>query len=108
MAFHPVAKTAELHPGAMKSVSAGGKKLLLANVDGAYYAMQQKCPHMGANLCRGKLNGRMVTCPLHAATFDVTSGKVAAVAHLLFLKFKTKQAATFPVRLDGDTVLVDA
>jgi len=108
MTYHPVAKTAELQPGAMKSVTAGGKKVLLANVGGAFYAMQQKCPHLGANLCKGKLSGNTVTCPFHAATFDVTSGQVVAVAHLLFLKFKTKQAATFPVRIDGDTVLVEA
>jgi nitrite reductase/ring-hydroxylating ferredoxin subunit len=108
MTFHPVAKTAELQPGAMKSVSAGGKKLLLANVDGAFFAMQQKCPHLGGNLSKGKLAGKTVTCPLHAATFDLATGQVVAVAHLLFLKFKTKQAAIFPVKIDGDTVLVDA
>ncbi len=108
MTYHPVAKIAELRPGAMKSVTAGGKKVLLANVDGGFHAMQQKCPHLGANLCRGKLEGKTVTCPLHSATFDVTTGQVVAVAHLLFLKFKTKQAAVFPVKIDGDTVLVDA
>jgi nitrite reductase/ring-hydroxylating ferredoxin subunit len=108
MTYHPVAKTTELQPGAMKSVSAGGKKLLLANVDGTFHAMQQKCPHLGANLCRGKLRGKTVTCPLHAATFDLTNGQVVEVAHLLFLKFKTKQATIFPVKVDGDTVLVEA
>jgi len=108
MAFEAVAKTAELEPGSMKSVVAGGKKMLLANVDGTFYAMQQKCPHMGANLTKGKLNGKTVTCPFHAATFDVTTGQVMAVAHLLFLKFKTRQAATFPVKVEGDAVLIDA
>jgi nitrite reductase/ring-hydroxylating ferredoxin subunit len=108
MAFHQVAKTAELQPGAMKAVVAGGTKLLLANVDGVFHAMQQRCPHLGANLCRGKLHGKTVTCPLHKATFDLTSGKVVEVAHLLFLKFKTKQATIYPVKIDGDAVLVDA
>ncbi len=107
MTYHLVAKTAELHAGTMKSVAAGGKKVLLANVDGAFYAMQQKCPHLGANLCRGRLAGKTVTCPLHAATFDVTSGEVINLAHLLFLKFKTRQATTYPVKLDGDSVLVE-
>jgi hypothetical protein len=32
---------------------------------------------------------------------------VVAVAHLLFLKFKTKQATTYPVRIDGDAVMVE-
>jgi nitrite reductase/ring-hydroxylating ferredoxin subunit len=73
MAYHPVAKTAELKPGTMKPVTANGKKVLLANVDGAFYAMQQKCPHLGANLCRGRLAGKTITCPLHSATFDITT-----------------------------------
>jgi nitrite reductase/ring-hydroxylating ferredoxin subunit len=107
MTYHSVAKTSDLQPGAMKAVTAAGKKILLANVDGAFFAMQQKCPHLGGNLCKGKLIGKTVTCPLHAATFDLTDGHVVAVAHLLFLKFKTKQAATFPVKIDGDAVLVD-
>lgn len=70
--------------------------------------MQQKCPHLGGNLCNGKLRGRTVSCPLHAATFDLATGEVTEVAHLLFLKFKTKQATTYPVKVDGDTVFVDA
>jgi len=107
MTFQPVAKTTDLQPGTMKSVAAGGKKLLLAYVDGAFYAMQQRCPHLGGNLARGKLKGKTLTCPLHKATFDLASGEVIDVAHLLFLKFKTKQAATYPVRIDGDAVLVD-
>jgi len=39
---------------------------------------------------------------LHRAT-----GAVIDVAHLLFMKFKTKQAASYPVRIDGDAVMVD-
>jgi len=107
MTFQPVAKITDIQPGTMKSVSAGGKKLLLAYVDGAFYAMQQRCPHLGGNLARGKLEGRTVTCPLHKATFDLASGAVIDVAHVLFLKFKTKQAATYPVRIEGDAVMVD-
>ncbi len=107
MTYHPVAKTADIQPGTMKAVVAGGKKLLLANVGGVFHAMQQRCPHLGANLCRGTLQGNTVTCPLHKATFDLTSGQVINVAHLLFLKFKTKPATTYPVKIDGDTVLVE-
>lgn len=107
MTYQPAAKTTDIRPGTMKSVAVGGKKLLLAHVDGAFYAMQQRCPHLGGNLSRGKLQGRTVTCPLHKATFDLATGEVIDVAHLLFLKFKTRQAATYPVRIDGDAVMVD-
>jgi nitrite reductase/ring-hydroxylating ferredoxin subunit len=107
MAYHTVAKTTDIQLGTMKSVVAGGMKLLVAHVDGAFYAMQQRCPHLGGNLARGKLEGKTVTCPLHKATFDLATGEVIDVAHLLFLKFKTKQASTYPVKIDGDAVMVD-
>ena len=108
MTYHPVANTADIAPGTMKSVVAGGKKVLVANVDGAFYAMQARCPHLGGNLARGRLEGKTVTCPIHKATFDLTTGEVIDVAHLLFLKFKTKQAQTFPLKIEGDSVLVEA
>ena len=107
MAFQTVAKTTDIQPGTMKAVAAGGAKLLVAHVDGAFYAMQQRCPHLGGNLSRGRLHGKTVTCPLHKATFDLATGEVIDVAHLLFIKFKTKQAATYPVRIEGDAVMVD-
>jgi len=107
MAYQPVAKTTDIQPGTMKSVAAGGTKLLVAHVDGAFYAIQQRCPHLGGNLSRGKLQGKTVTCPLHKATFDLATGAVIDVAHLLFMKFKTKQAAIYLVRIDGDAVMVD-
>ena len=41
MTYHSVAKTTDIAPGAMKAVVAGGKKLLMANIDGSYFAMLQ-------------------------------------------------------------------
>ena len=50
----------------MRMVLVGGKEVLLANVDGAYYAIPNKCTHVGEPLAQGKLEGRIVTCPRHA------------------------------------------
>ena len=97
----------EVAEGTALKVEKEGLTLAVFNVDGAFYAMQQRCPHLGGNLSRGKLQGKTVTCPLHKATFDLATGEVIDVAHLLFLKFKTRQAATYPVRIDGDAVMVD-
>jgi nitrite reductase/ring-hydroxylating ferredoxin subunit len=108
MTYHTAAKINDVAPGSMKAVVANGKKILLANVGGAFFAMQQKCPHLGGNLCKGKLVDKTVTCPLHSATFDLATGEVLEGAHLLFLKFRTKAAAIFPVKIEGDTVLVEA
>lgn len=106
MADIPVAKIDDIQPGAMKAVDAGGKQLLLANVDGAFFAIQRKCPHMGFNLCNGKLNAHVVTCPLHRAGFDVRDGSAVDPANLLIMKIKTKNAESFPVRVEGGQVFV--
>jgi 3-phenylpropionate/trans-cinnamate dioxygenase ferredoxin subunit len=71
-----VGKTTELAEGTMKKVSAQGRDILLARVGGKYYAGNNKCPHMGGNLSRGKLEGTVVTCPVHGSQFDLTDGRV--------------------------------
>lgn len=48
---------------------------MIANIDGKYYALDNRCGHSNAALSSGILNGNIVTCPLHAAEFDVTTGK---------------------------------
>ncbi len=106
MNYHTVITANDLQPGSMKSVRAAGKDILLANVNGVFFAIARKCPHMGANLCRGKFVGSVVTCPVHGAAFDVTDGQVIKDPKLLFLKMKAKNAKTFSVKVVDDQVLV--
>ncbi len=61
--------TAYDHPG-------GGHKLLVARVDDEFYITQEHCQHMGGNLAKGKLEGTVVTCPLHHSQYDITDGRV--------------------------------
>jgi nitrite reductase/ring-hydroxylating ferredoxin subunit len=70
-----VAKMSEIPEGSMKRVHAFGSHVLLANVRGRVYATQDDCGHQRASLSKGSLEGRIVTCPLHRAKFDVTTGK---------------------------------
>jgi len=70
-----VAKVTEIPPGSMKRVRAFDQDILLSNVDGKIYATSNRCGHSNASLARGTLQGKVVTCPLHAAKFDVTTGK---------------------------------
>ena len=76
-AFVPVAQAADLAPGQMTFVAIDRVRLVLANVDGAFYALRDVCGHRNAPLSRGKLVGHLVECPLHFATFDVRTGKLA-------------------------------
>ncbi len=51
------------------------KEIMIANIDGKYYAISDRCGHSNASLSMGSLNGKVVTCPLHGAQFDVTIGR---------------------------------
>ena len=61
--------------GKMKHVEVEEKEILLANSDGKVYALCDRCSHMNAPLSLGTLNGKVVTCPMHGARFDITTGK---------------------------------
>ena len=64
--------------GKMKHIEVGEKEILLANPDGKVYALCDRCSHMNAPLSMGTLNGKVVTCAMHGARFDVTTGKKVA------------------------------
>ncbi len=64
-----------LEDGEMTEVKVADAVLLLARVEGRYYAAQGLCPHMRAHLARGKLNGFVVTCPAHRSQFDLREGR---------------------------------
>src|SRR5215213_1091441 len=69
------ARLDELKDGEMKEVAAGGDtKILLARVDGKFHAVGAHCPHYGAPLAEGILNGERIICPWHHACFNVTTG----------------------------------
>lgn len=63
--FVPVGKTADLQPGQMKWVAVERERVLLVNVEGTYYALQDRCGHRWAPLSRGTLHGAVIECPLH-------------------------------------------
>lgn len=74
--FVVVGKTSDLAPGEMKFVAVDRERVVLANVDGAFYALRDMCGHRSAPLSRGKLLGCLIECPLHFAQFDVRTGEL--------------------------------
>ena len=68
-------KVSEISNGQMKHAEINGKEIVIANLDGKFYAFADRCGHMNARLSRGNINQNVVTCPFHAAKFDVTTGK---------------------------------
>jgi len=74
--FTEVSKIEELKSGTMKTVVAEGREILLARVGDKYYATDNRCPHMRGDLSQGKLEGTVITCPLHGSQFDIGNGQV--------------------------------
>lgn len=60
----------------MKEFEENGKNVLIAYVDGQFYAIGSKCTHLGCKLVKGKLESNILTCPCHGSQFNITDGKV--------------------------------
>ena len=74
--FVSVATVDELQPGERMVVELGRHWVALFNVDGTYYAIEDVCTHDDGPLAEGELDGCIITCPRHGATFDIRTGKV--------------------------------
>jgi 3-phenylpropionate/trans-cinnamate dioxygenase ferredoxin subunit len=107
-------KTGEFKEGTMKKVMAGDKEVLLARVDDSYYAIGNRCPHMGGDLSTGKLAGNIVTCPRHGSQFDVTNGhnvrwiKGAGMVAVLGKIIKSpRPVPVYPVKIEGEKIFIE-
>lgn len=68
------AKVDEVRSEGFKVVTLEGHAVVLINHEGAFYALDNRCPHMGFPLHRGSLNKGILTCDWHHARFDLCSG----------------------------------
>jgi nitrite reductase (NADH) small subunit/3-phenylpropionate/trans-cinnamate dioxygenase ferredoxin subunit len=100
MAFVKVATVEEVAPGTAKQVSVSGRVLALFNVGGTFYAIDDTCTHRAGPLSEGFLEGHIVTCPWHAANFDVTTGMNLSPP-------APKPVAAYKVQIVGNEVQVE-
>lgn len=89
----------KLPPGQMTCVEMDGKRILLANVDGTFYATDDSCTHEDASLSSGSLKGELVKCPLHGSRFSLRTGEPTEDPAEDALR-------CYPVKIDGGMVLV--
>jgi 3-phenylpropionate/trans-cinnamate dioxygenase ferredoxin component len=104
--FVKVTQTSEVPPGTSKAFKVEGKDVLVANVNGNFYAVALKCTHMGGDLSKGKLEGNTVTCPRHHAQFDVTTGKVVSHPKMALMHPKANDLATFEVKTEDNNIMI--
>ena len=84
----------------MISVEKEGKSILIANVNGSYYAIGDICTHMGCNLSDGELIGDTVKCPCQASVFNVKTGEV--------VKGPARDPEpSYTLKIEGDKIITD-
>lgn len=70
-----ITETKDLPPGKAAAFDVEGQRIAVFNVDGSYYALDDTCTHEGGPLCEGEVRDGKVSCPWHAAEFDLKSGE---------------------------------
>ncbi len=96
-----VAAVEDFMPSTCRVVETGDIPIVVFNLDGRYYAIENRCTHENAELSDGTLEGDEIICPLHGARFSVVTGAVLGPPAYENLR-------TFPVRVTNGWVEVDA
>jgi nitrite reductase (NADH) small subunit/3-phenylpropionate/trans-cinnamate dioxygenase ferredoxin subunit len=96
--FVTVARVADVAPGTGRIVEVNGVWVALFNVEGAFYAIDNACPHAGGPLGEGKLCGTVVECPWHGWKFSIVSGQREGNPNF--------EVPCCRVRIDGDNVQI--
>jgi nitrite reductase/ring-hydroxylating ferredoxin subunit len=102
-----VADGNRIQEGGMGGFMVNGKKILLAKYKGQYYAINALCPHMGGDLCEGRLEGKNVICPRHGHKIDISSGDHAGSFNLPFLKSSSHKGKSYRVIMEGGKVKIE-
>ena len=102
--------TADLQSGERKIITVNGRSIGLFNVNGRYYAMHNRCPHMGGALCEGPVTGttleidrmdfvygrkgELVRCGWHGWEFEIQTGKCLVDPKMRAKTYKVTQEGT--------------
>ena len=96
--FIEIARLEQIPDGSGALFKAAGKDVALFNVGGNICAIADTCPHAGGSLGMGKLDGKIVTCPVHGMKFDVTTGCFSGTSDF--------GVATYPVKVVDGKIMV--
>jgi 3-phenylpropionate/trans-cinnamate dioxygenase ferredoxin subunit len=102
LALVDVAPVDEFPPGSVKIVRAGQIAVGVYNLDGEYYAIEDRCSHDDGPLAEGEFDpeDRVVVCPRHGSRFDICSGRPLSLPAY-------EPVDTFPVVVEDGWVKVD-
>jgi len=93
------AKISEVPNFGKKVVTVSGKEILLINVKGTIFAVENECPHQGSPMGAAIVKDDYISCPRHGYRFNLTDGKCPEHPEFVL--------TTFPVQLNGEEIQVD-
>jgi NAD(P)H-dependent nitrite reductase small subunit len=97
--WHAAGAAGDVEDDQPLSASIGGKEIGIYRVNGEYYALEDVCPHAYAILSQGFVIDGEIECPLHAARFDIRTGKCTAEPG-------GRDLDTYPVKIENGQVFV--
>ena len=116
MAKHVVAAVGDIPPGTRRLAQVNGRAIVVFNLGGEFFALNNRCPHRGGSLCQGKQTGlvesdgpgnyrysrpgEIIRCPWHGWEFDVRTGK--SYCHPDRIKTKS-----YPVNIEAGKNIVE-
>lgn len=99
--FVRVAATEDLPPGERLLVELDGIRIVVFNLDGEFYAIEDVCTHDGGPLVEGEvLDGGQVQCPRHGARFDIRTGEALSMPAF-------EPTPSYDVQVDGGDIYVE-
>ncbi|HUC63639.1 MAG TPA: non-heme iron oxygenase ferredoxin subunit [Alphaproteobacteria bacterium] len=101
MAWQRVASVKDVTEGDGFAVTVGSLEIALYKLGDKYFALEDVCPHAYALLSTGFVEGEKVSCPMHGAEFHIPTGKCLGPP-------ADRDLATYPVKIEGDDLLIDA
>jgi 3-phenylpropionate/trans-cinnamate dioxygenase ferredoxin subunit len=111
--FIEIPGVVDMEDGELRQAEIDGHELVVARVAGRYYVADNRCPHLGGRLSKGRLEGTVVRCHLHHSEFDLADGHVVrwtdwsgAVLTIAELARHPRPLRTYQVKLEDGAVFV--
>ncbi|MBI3611108.1 MAG: Rieske 2Fe-2S domain-containing protein [Nitrospirae bacterium] len=96
--FIAVARTTDLDPGRARVIHLRGIEIALFNIDGAFYAVDNLCPHEGGPLAAGTVREKVLTCPWHRWQFHLETGRSPMNPAV--------EVRTYPVQIEDEQIKI--
>lgn len=88
---HPVGSVEDVRQAGCRVVEVEGRRIGVISAGGTFFAVHDRCPHKGADMCQGTVGGTFVACapqefvygkhdlvircPWHGWEFDLQTGR---------------------------------